>query len=67
MLDKFIAVPAFNAETAFVYRMVSAWRDTAYNAFINMEVKTAAAAAVWTYCRNFIHEEILLQFAIENN
>jgi hypothetical protein len=47
--------------------MVSAWRDTAYNAFINMEIKTAAAAAVWTYCGNFFHEEILLQFAIENN
>lgn len=61
-----MTVPAFDAETASVYRMASAWRNANYSAFIYVEIKTTAATAVWTYCRNFVHFKILLKPAGKN-
>ncbi len=73
MLDKLIAVPSLDTEAAFVYRMAPAGGNTDYSTFINMQIKTAATAAIWTYRGNFVHRtaqrshgKILLKFADKN-
>jgi hypothetical protein len=59
VLDELVAVPAFDAERAFIDGMITAWGNAGDDIILDVQEKAAAAAAPGADGGNFVHTLVL--------